>query len=48
MSEMIEFIGLGNMGLPMAANFLAARYQLRVDNRSPAVLIKRYLSCLKV
>lgn len=31
----IGFIGLGNMGLPMAANLLAAGHQLRVYNRTP-------------
>ncbi|MBD3884696.1 NAD(P)-dependent oxidoreductase [Phormidium tenue FACHB-886] len=35
MSESIGFIGLGNMGLPMATNLLDAGYRLRVYNRSP-------------
>jgi len=30
----LGFIGLGNMGLPMAANLLKAGYQLRVYNRT--------------
>ncbi len=32
--QMIGFIGLGQMGKPMAANLLAAGYRLRVYNRS--------------
>jgi 3-hydroxyisobutyrate dehydrogenase-like beta-hydroxyacid dehydrogenase len=32
----VGFIGLGNMGRPMAANLLKAGYPLRVWNRSPA------------
>ncbi|MBD1909390.1 MULTISPECIES: NAD(P)-dependent oxidoreductase [unclassified Leptolyngbya] len=31
----IGFIGLGNMGLPMAANLLTAGYKLNVYNRTP-------------
>jgi len=34
MGEMIGFIGLGNMGQPMARNLLDAGYQLRVYNRT--------------
>jgi len=34
MSDRIGFIGLGNMGLPMARNLLAAGYALTVHNRS--------------
>jgi 3-hydroxyisobutyrate dehydrogenase-like beta-hydroxyacid dehydrogenase len=34
MSETIGFIGLGNMGLPMATNLIAAGYKLRVYNRT--------------
>ncbi|GCF09855.1 NAD(P)-dependent oxidoreductase [Dictyobacter arantiisoli] len=34
MSEMIGFIGLGQLGLPMATNLLAAGYPLRVYNRT--------------
>ncbi len=30
----LGFIGLGNMGLPIAANLLKAGYQLRVYNRT--------------
>ncbi|MBD2056386.1 NAD(P)-dependent oxidoreductase [Oculatella sp. FACHB-28] len=33
-SKTIGFIGLGNMGLPMATNLLAAGYSLRVYNRT--------------
>ena len=36
MSERIGFIGLGNMGLPMARNLLKAGFELRVYNRHPA------------
>lgn len=32
----IAFLGLGTMGLPMAANLLAAGYPVRAWNRSPA------------
>src|SRR5215470_6007510 len=32
----IGFVGLGNMGHPMAANLLKAGYPVRVWNRSPA------------
>jgi 3-hydroxyisobutyrate dehydrogenase-like beta-hydroxyacid dehydrogenase len=35
MDERIGFIGLGNMGLPMATNLLEAGYKLRVYNRTP-------------
>jgi 3-hydroxyisobutyrate dehydrogenase-like beta-hydroxyacid dehydrogenase len=35
MSETLGFIGLGNMGEPIAANLLQAGYTLRVYNRSP-------------
>lgn len=35
MSETIGFIGLGSMGVPMAANLLAAGYRLNVYNRTP-------------
>ena len=35
MSSIIGFIGLGNMGQPMAANLLKTGYALRVWNRSP-------------
>ena len=31
----VGFIGLGNMGLPMATNLLKAGYRLRVYNRTP-------------
>ena len=34
MKETIGFIGLGNMGLPMAMNLLEAGYKLRVYNRT--------------
>jgi 3-hydroxyisobutyrate dehydrogenase-like beta-hydroxyacid dehydrogenase len=34
MSEMIGFIGLGNLGLPLASNLLNAGYALRVYNRT--------------
>jgi 3-hydroxyisobutyrate dehydrogenase-like beta-hydroxyacid dehydrogenase len=40
----IGFIGLGNMGLPIATNLLKAGYHLRVYNRTPekaAALIER-------
>jgi 3-hydroxyisobutyrate dehydrogenase-like beta-hydroxyacid dehydrogenase len=36
MPEQLGFIGLGNMGEPMAANLLAAGYGLRVYNRTTA------------
>src|SRR5579875_943972 len=36
MSERIGFIGLGNMGRPMAGNLLKAGFDLRVYNRNPA------------
>lgn len=36
MSEVVGFIGLGHMGLPMAQNLLRAGYRLRVYNRTPA------------
>ncbi len=35
MQETIGFIGLGNMGLPMAMNLLESGYKLRVYNRTP-------------
>lgn len=35
MSETIGFIGLGNMGLPIASNLLAAGYSLKIYNRTP-------------
>ena len=35
MHDTIGFIGLGNMGLPMALNLLEAGYKLRVYNRTP-------------
>lgn len=35
MNETIGIIGLGNMGLPIAENLLAAGYALRVFNRTP-------------
>jgi len=34
MNEVIGFIGLGHLGLPMAANLLTAGYPLRVYNRT--------------
>ncbi len=36
MSEHIGFIGLGNMGRPMASNLLQAGFALRVYNRNPS------------
>ncbi len=36
MKEKIGFIGLGNMGLPMAKNLIKAGYQLQVYNRTAA------------
>jgi 3-hydroxyisobutyrate dehydrogenase-like beta-hydroxyacid dehydrogenase len=36
MRPIIGFIGLGNMGWPMAANLLAAGYSVRVWDRTPA------------
>jgi 3-hydroxyisobutyrate dehydrogenase-like beta-hydroxyacid dehydrogenase len=36
MAETLGFIGLGNMGEPIALNLLAAGYGLRVYNRTPA------------
>src|ERR1700745_896622 len=36
MRPVIGFIGLGNMGQPMAANLLKAGYPVRVWNRNPA------------
>jgi 3-hydroxyisobutyrate dehydrogenase-like beta-hydroxyacid dehydrogenase len=36
MSETIGFVGLGGMGLPMAANLLRAGFKVRVYNRTPA------------
>jgi len=35
MTQTIGFIGLGNMGLPMARNLLKAGFKVRVYNRSP-------------
>ncbi len=35
MSESVGFIGLGNMGAPMAANLLKAGFEVRVFNRTP-------------
>lgn len=34
MSETIGFVGLGSMGLPMAANLIESGYKLRVYNRT--------------
>src|SRR5258707_12363006 len=34
--QSIGFIGLGNMGFPMARNLLAAGYKVRVFNRTKA------------
>src|ERR1700719_4318898 len=36
MKQKIGFVGLGGMGLPMAANLLAAGYDLIVYNRTAA------------
>src|SRR6266852_7760803 len=36
MSDSLGFIGLGNMGKPIAANLLRAGYRLRVFNRTTA------------
>jgi len=36
MAETLGFIGLGNMGEPIAMNLLAAGYALRVYNRTPS------------
>jgi 3-hydroxyisobutyrate dehydrogenase-like beta-hydroxyacid dehydrogenase len=36
MKETVGFIGLGNMGFPMARNLLEAGYAVRVWNRTPA------------
>src|SRR5215831_6969154 len=36
MRPVIGFIGLGNMGQPMAANLLGAGFPVRIWNRSPA------------
>src|SRR5260370_37046491 len=36
MKQKIGFVGLGGMGLPMAANLLAAGYDLAVYNRTAA------------
>ena len=35
MNQVIGFIGLGNMGLPMASNLIEAGYTLQVYNRTP-------------
>lgn len=34
----VSFIGLGNMGLPMAQNLLKAGYELVIFNRTPEKL----------
>ncbi len=34
MNNVIGFVGLGNMGLPMASNLIEAGYTLRVYNRT--------------
>lgn len=36
MDKTVGFIGLGSMGIPMAKNLIAAGYDLRVYNRTPA------------
>jgi 3-hydroxyisobutyrate dehydrogenase-like beta-hydroxyacid dehydrogenase len=36
MAETVGFIGLGNMGEPIAANLMAAGHALRIYNRTPA------------
>jgi 3-hydroxyisobutyrate dehydrogenase-like beta-hydroxyacid dehydrogenase len=36
MSDVIGFVGLGSMGLPLATNLLESGYQLRVYNRTAA------------
>src|SRR5690242_11819992 len=36
MRPVIGFVGVGNMGQPMAANLLRAGYSVRVWNRTPA------------
>ncbi len=36
MAETLGFIGLGNMGKPIATNLLRAGYELRVYNRTPS------------
>ena len=36
MSKTIAFIGLGIMGLPMAKNLVAAGFDVRGFNRTPA------------
>jgi 3-hydroxyisobutyrate dehydrogenase-like beta-hydroxyacid dehydrogenase len=36
MRPVIGFVGLGNMGQPMAANLLRAGYPVRVWDRTPA------------
>ena len=41
MPETLGFIGLGNMGKPIATNLLKAGFVLRVYNRTPS---KRPLS----
>ncbi len=49
MRPVIGFIGLGNMGQPMAANLLEAGYPVRVWNRSPpraAPLAARGAECV--
>jgi 3-hydroxyisobutyrate dehydrogenase-like beta-hydroxyacid dehydrogenase len=48
MPEKIGFIGLGNMGEPMAANLLAAGHTLSVYNRtaSKAAVLKAKGACI--
>ncbi len=36
MSDVIGFVGLGSMGLPLATNLLESGYKLRVYNRTAA------------
>jgi 3-hydroxyisobutyrate dehydrogenase-like beta-hydroxyacid dehydrogenase len=36
MSDVIGFVGLGSMGLPLATNLLESGYQLRIYNRTAA------------
>ncbi len=40
MAETLGFIGLGNMGEPIALNLLAAGYGLRVYNRTPSKMTR--------
>ncbi len=37
MSATIGFVGLGNIGLPMAANLIESGYKLRVYNRTSEI-----------